>query len=151
MNELGKKFLFTGLTLGLIAGISAGLVGVVNAVTAPVITKNNEQNAKGGLVQIYGGSAEDYAEDETVKGYIDDSLLKYVTGVYTFQGEGENKGLKVIAGEGKNTYGEIGLYIGVSADGNELGKMVVVKNTESFGPKIQSNYISRYDAATTPE
>lgn len=148
MNELTKKFIRTALVLGLISGISAGLVGVVYAITAPKIAENDATNKTGGMVQIYGGSATDYIEDENVKTYIDNGLLSYVTGVYTFNGEGENNGKKVIAGEGSNSYGEISLMIGVSSDGNELGQLVIVKNTESYKSTLENNYINLYQNAS---
>lgn len=147
MNALTKKIIRTALVLGLISGISAGLVGVVYAVTEPKISENDVYNKTSGMVQIYGGSATDYVEDETIKSYIEKGLLSYVTGVYTYYGEGENNGKKVVSGEGTNSYGDVGLMIGVSADGSELGKLVIVKNTESYKSTLEKKYITVYQSA----
>ena len=70
MNEMIKKMLKVSLVLGCISAVSAGVIGVANAVTAPKIKENAAKKELDALPQIYGGKISDYEEMKNTKSLI---------------------------------------------------------------------------------
>ena len=62
MNEFTKNMLKTSLVLTIIAGGAALLVGATNALTAPVIEKNNIEKEKKMLSEVYQSEADTFVE-----------------------------------------------------------------------------------------
>lgn len=113
----------TGLILFLITAVSAGLLAVVNAKTAPIIKENElikEQSAmKLVLPDASGFDEENLANDE---------MDKTITAVYKSK---NNVGYAVMAsplGYG----GAVSLAVGVSEDGKVCG-VNVISNSETAG------------------
>ncbi|MFA6829592.1 MAG: hypothetical protein WCR67_02665 [Bacilli bacterium] len=137
MNETLKKYVKVSLTLGLIASISAVLIGVANAITAPVIKQNEVQSEASSLLAVYGGSSSDYVSYD-----VSDLNLDYVTKGWTFSPTGDY----VFKAYGKNGYGDISLVVGIEKDG-DLGKIVIITDTETYKNKLEPNYVDAYNSS----
>ncbi|MCI1735548.1 MAG: hypothetical protein LKM30_07450 [Bacilli bacterium] len=142
MNDQAKKYVKVSLTLGIIASVSAGLIGLVNALTAPLIQANSLKAERTALLAIYGGTTDDYA-DVDISGLT--AKPSYVQKVWTY-----SDGNYVAKAYGKNGYGTITLVVGISKDGS-LGKMSLIDDTETYKNKLEPNYVDVYNTANNKD
>ncbi len=163
MNEFTKNMLKTSLVLTIIAGGAALLVGATNALTAPVIEKNNIEKEKKMLSEVYQSEADTFVEwskstDEKINKEEHDNgtylasiqgNLKYVKKVWTAK-KGETKVGYIARFYGKNGYGDVDLLVGISLDG-KLGRICIISDTMSYKNKLENSYINPYNDSNNKE
>ncbi|MFA6624147.1 MAG: hypothetical protein WCS80_00040 [Bacilli bacterium] len=143
MNDTVKKYVRVSLTLGLIAGIAALLIGLTNMVTADKITQNAKEKEKNGLTEVFTakeGTSYTYNEEKDI------GTFAYIQKIWIVSDSVSDIGL-IYKTSGKNAYGSVTMLLGLSGE-KDLGKMVILENTETYGQTLQDNYISPYNSAT---
>lgn len=145
MNETIKKILKVSLVLGAISSVSAGIIGLANAVTAPKIKENASKKELEALPQIYGGSTTDY-EEVTYDGasVTDKYKLTYVLKQWKFTGDGSANGSYVFKCYGQNGYGTVTMAIGITKAG-DLCTIYLIEDTESYKTVLEPNYVDAYN------
>ena len=111
-----KHYIITAITLGAIAAVSAGIIGLTNLITKGPIAKNEKARIQKGISEIFGENAEIVGEFE-----IKDSIYSYL--VYGYEIKNDESGLDkyAIRTSGYNTYGKVSLLVGVSeSESNEF-------------------------------
>ena len=136
MNPMVKKYIKVSITLGLIAGICALLIGMVNWLTVETIAKNKILKEQNGLKQIYEDGNPEEVQLEKEYQYIEKIW-------YVKDSQGEELGY-VYKTSGKNAYGAISMLVGVE-DGN-LGQFILLEDTQTFASTLEDNYVSVYNA-----
>lgn len=158
MNEFVKNLIRTTSILMVIAGGAALLVGATNALTAPIIEKNNIEKEKQMLSEVYKDDVNTYVEwskdstssEEKEKGeYLSSLTLSYVTKVWTAKKDETPIGY-ITRFYGKNGYGEVDMLLGVSLDG-KMGKLCIISDTMSYKSKLESGYIDKYNGSDDKE
>ena len=160
MNEMVKKLLKVSLVLGCISAVSAGIIGVANAITAPKIKENAKKKELEALPQIYGGSVDDYEEvtyegadkdgNSTKIGVYDKYKVTYTQKQWKFTGEGSAKGSYVFKCYGKNGYGDVTMAIGITSKG-DLCTIYIIQDTESYKNTLEPNYVDAYNRGCDKE
>lgn len=133
-----KHYIMTSITLGAIAAVSAGLIGLANLVTRDKIAKNEYDKTMSGIAAIFGDNAE-IEKEYAIEGY------KYSNYVYEIKG-GKNYAFRTT---GSNSYGKISLLVGIKdsfvmdADIHEFifTNLFVITNEQSFATTLVDNYI----------
>lgn len=119
-----------GIILFLITAISAGLLAMVNAKTAPIITKNEEEKQQAAMRVVLPD-----AKSFGTENLLNDSMDKAVTAVY----KGDDAGYVVMASP-KGYGGEISLVVGVTNEGTVSGVSVVSQSeTAGLGAKCTNS------------
>lgn len=138
MNERVKKYIKVSATLGLIAGISALLVGLANAITADRILQNAAKKEANGLKEVYDNadafSPIDVASDAT-----------YVVKIWSALDQGGQEVGYIYKTSGRNAYGTVTMLLGISGEAI-LGRIVLLENTETYGQTLEDNYVTPYNA-----
>ena len=129
-----KHYLFTSLTLGLIAAGSALLIGATNIITKDRISNNEKNKINQGIAGIFGDSATVKDESE-----IDDENYKYVNYVYEVKQEEKDIGYAFVT-TGSNAYGKISLLVGFNLE-NEFLSLQVVTDEQTYASALEENYI----------
>ena len=132
-----KKYILTGVTLGLIAASGALLIAGTNMITRDTIAENEQKSINNGIVTIYGehSVADDYPLDE-------DNNYTYITKCYKVRFEEDEYSSKGYAfrTDGSNNYGKISLLIGFDNNQSYLG-LSVITNEQSFASTLKKGYI----------
>lgn len=147
MKELIKKAGKVGLTLAIIAGGSAALIGVVNAIASPIIAKNDFAKTNANLVKVfhdYEPSKQSFdVEFELKEG--DTNEYTYVTAIWNAKADGVDIG-KIFKTKGSNSYGDVSLLIGIRE--GKFFSMFELLNTESYGQTLKSEYMDKVNVGT---
>ena len=155
-----NKYLKVSLTLATIASGSALLIGLMNLATVNPIKTNKENKIKDGISALCPGyhlqsqiTFVDTKEGEKYyKPEYDGNKYPHLKNAYrltlpqwqvTFSTPEKEKTKYVYSTTGKNAYGQVDLLVLVA--GGEVEKMLVVTNTESYGPTLEDNYINKYN------
>lgn len=151
MNELIKKILKVSLVLGAISSISAGVIGLANAVTAPKIKENAKKKELSSLPQIFGGTSDDY-EEVTYDGnsLTDKYELTYTLKQWKYEGNSEYKGSYIFKSYGKNSYGTVTLLVGITSE-VKLYNIYLIEDTESYKSVLEPNYVDAYNNSNNKE
>lgn len=146
MNEMAKKYLKTALTLGLIAGGSALLIGGTNALTAPRIEANAKKKLMGSLQGCFGEDV-DIEDPENPKDWTKESPApQYVNASWKASKNGQSVGTLYRArGIDAAGYGYITILVGVYDD-STLTNIVVLENGNTKPAEYES-YIKSYNKA----
>ncbi len=160
MNEMIKKMLKVSLVLGCISAVSAGVIGVANAVTAPKIKENAAKKELDALPQIYGGKISDYEEVKydgvdsnggSTKISVNEKYkVTYTLKQWKFVGDGEANGSYVFKCYGKNGYGDVTMAIGITKSG-ALCTIYLIEDTESYKNILEPNYVDAYNRGCDKE
>lgn len=141
MQKTVKKYLVVSLTLGIIAGGSALLIGLTNLLTADRIKQNKVQKEENGLKQVFSDESQTFTAVEF------STSFEYIEKIWQAKGK-DNKDIGYIyKTSGKNSYGEVSLLIGFNTEKN-FANMVVLENTETYGTTLQDNYITPVNEKT---
>lgn len=136
-----SKILKVSITLAAIAGISAGLIGVVNAITAPVIAKNAQKQLDAQKKVPFGKDV-DISETEND---LSQFTLSYVKNSWDATKGGSKVGT-LFKTSGSNQYGSVTLLIGVYSNG-DLTQRSVLENSETYKSTLEDNYINIFNSA----
>lgn len=140
MKETLKKYLKVSLTLGLIAGGSALLIGLTNLVTADRIVQNQIKTENNGLSQVFSQENQEFSEVTLSEDY------SYVEKLWSVK-SGETDLGYIYKTAGKNSYGNVTLLLGFDMT-KTFTKMVVLENTETYGTTLEDNYITPVNEKT---
>ena len=135
---MNKKYLYASLTLGIIAAVAAGVIGLTNYFTKDRIVENEKKATIAGLEEIFGKEAT-YGEATPVK----EKTYKYVYEYYLATKNDSFFGY-VFKGSGYNDYGKITALIGIKPN-LEVKKYYVIVNDQTFGSTFMKNYINPFN------
>lgn len=135
MKATVKKYLVVSLTLGLIAGGSALLIGLTNVLTADRIKANKIEKENNGLKKVFSD------ENQTFTTVEFDTSFEYIEKIWTAKSSGEKDIGYIYKTSGKNSYGEVSLLLGFDTK-KSFVNMVVLENTETYGTTLEDNYIT---------
>ena len=133
-----KKYILTGVILGSVAAVSAGLIAGVNLLTKKRIDQNKVDKFNAGVKQIFKDSKsveekENFSKPEftyVIKSYDvkdkDNALIGYV-----------------FETEGANNYGKISLLVGLDATNCNFVSLYLTKNEQSYATILQDNYVNK--------
>ena len=130
-----KHYIFTAVTLGAIAGISAGLIGLANLITRDQIDKNEKKKFNAGIVAIFGEGA--YTTDFSKNIELDYLVSSY----HVHKGDNHEAGWAVVA-SGSNMYGKISLIAGFDYDTKNFKGIYVTTNEQTYASTLVENYIN---------
>ena len=131
-----KHYIITAVTLGSIAAISAGVIGLTNLVTKDRIEKNEKQRIKNGIVEIFG-------ENSEILNKFKISNKKYDYLVYGYQVKvNEKEDNYAIRTLGSNMYGKISLLVGVIKDTEfKFSSLSVIVDEQTYASTLEDEYI----------
>jgi Na+-translocating ferredoxin:NAD+ oxidoreductase RnfG subunit len=141
MNADLRRYCKVGAILCLIGGISALFITGANLLTASKIQENEIKKQEEAFSEVYP-EAVAYSDESTLEGNT------YVTNSWVAYGD-EAKSLAlgtIYKASGKNNYGSISLLVGVNGEG--LGRLSLITNTETYGDTLVTNYVNPYNAGT---
>ncbi len=133
-----KKYIITALTLCLIAGASAGVIGLAHYITAPILESNVDDETTKLLQKVFGDNATFSSETK-----IDNQT--YLTSYWTAKVSGNEVG-DAFKTSGSNSYGSISMIVGIKIDGS-VGKIYLITNTESYAVYV-NQYVAEYNDGT---
>ena len=139
MNEMLKKYLKVSLTLGLIAGCSSLLIGMTNFVTKDRIIENAKKREEDGLKKVFASITKEEEvkfEEKTIE-----KEFAYIQNIWTTTLASGSEVGTIYKTSGKNAYGSVTLLIGFEKGKSTLYQMITLENTETYGAKLQDNYI----------
>ena len=129
-----KKYILTGVVLGSIAAVSAGLIALTNLITTEKI-KQNENN------KIFAGISEIFGENSKIKS--EKALTKYEYTVHYY--EVTNRKDKFLGYafkcEGSNMYGKIALLAGFDGASHNFMTISLITNEQTYASTLEDNYI----------
>jgi Na+-translocating ferredoxin:NAD+ oxidoreductase subunit G len=134
MNKDTKMIITTAVSLFLICAVAAGLLGVVNNITAPQISANSIETANESRKEVLS-SADNFTEQT-----LDDGTV-----YYTGEAGGNVVGY-VFTVSGKGYGGEIELMVGVNTDGAVTGLSILsIDETPGLGMNAKKDsFINQY-------
>ena len=136
-----KHYIITSITLGAIAAVSAGLIGVANLITRDKIAKNEYDKTMSGIAAIFEGAEieKEYAVQD----------FKYTNYVYELSKDKTGSDRYIFKTSGSNSYGKISLLVGITetlVTDEDIQRFVftnlyVITNEQSFATTLVDNYI----------
>lgn len=132
-----KRYIITAVTLGLIAAVSGGLIGLVNLLTKNQIIQNEKNKINAGISEIFADEIEEIAIDkeEEISGY------KYVNTIYSLS----NTDVVAFRTTGSNMYGKISLLVGYHNYANStdpiFSGLVMIVDEQTYATTLEENYI----------
>ena len=131
-----KKYILTGVTLGLIAASGALLIAGTNMITRDTIAENEQKSINNGIATIYG-------EGVKAKEYdLDNVKYKYITKCYEIRDAEDFISGYAFRTDGSNNYGKVSLIIGFNAGVKYMG-LSVVANEQSFASTLKKGYLDK--------
>jgi len=131
-----KKYILTGVTLGLIAASGALLIAGTNMITRDTIAENEQKSINNGIATIYG-------EGVKAKEYdLGNVEYKYITKCYEIRDTEDFISGYAFRTDGSNNYGKISLIIGFNAGVKYMG-LSVVANEQSFASTLKKGYLDK--------
>lgn len=130
-----KHYILTAVTLGAIAGISAGLISLANLVTADRITKNEEARIDKGVDAIFGvGSKKEVYEKELKEFEKLDKSYKVIRNDVTTGW--------AIRATGSNMYGKISMIVGFDYETKQFLGTYLITNEQTYASTLVDNYVT---------
>ena len=129
------KYIKTAIVLCLICGICAVLIAFINTFTAPKIAENKIKAQDKACSEIYPNM--EY-EEIAIDG-ADEAIEKK----WAAKENGVIKGY-IYSLNGKNSYGNISLLVGINLDGS-TEKVVLTTNTQSYAKTVKKHVNSSYN------
>ena len=141
MNDTLKKYIKVSLTLGLIAGGSALLIGLTNSITATKIIQNDATKEANGLKSVFSDDSQTF---DTID--VSADTYEYISKIWSVKSNSKDLGF-VYKTSGKNSFGEVSLLLGFDTN-KTFVNMVVLTNTETYGSTLEENYIDPVNSST---
>lgn len=131
-----KKYILTGVTLGLIAASGALLIAGTNMITRDTIAENEQKSINNGITTIYG-------EGVKAKEYdLGNVEYKYITKCYEIRDTEDFISGYAFRTDGSNNYGKVSLIIGFNTGVKYMG-LSVVTNEQSFASTLKKGYLDK--------
>lgn len=125
------------VTLLVTCVIVAGLLGLVNGVTAGPIAAINQQKTQDAMAQVVSDASSFQAVEEIPQAALDAAAAAGATVTELYDGQGAGYVLKVVA---SGSQGNIEMMVGVDGDGVVTGVSVVDSSeTAGIGTKVTGN------------
>jgi len=125
------------------AGVSAGVVGLVNYFTAPTIATNSIIREENACKEIYS-SATSFSEEFNAEEDNEEFNFKYIEKAWrALNGSSDFYGF-VFRCSGSNAYGSISIIVGFNKD-YSIERVEVVENTESFATTVNDYIKTTYN------
>ena len=134
-----KKYILTGVTLGSIAAVAAGLIAVTNLITEKKIKQNEIDAVNKGINEIFDSGV--VTSEKEISGY---DYVNYCYEVSYKKGNDEKHGYAFRC-EGSNMYGKIALIAGFD-DLNNFISMSLVKNEQTYASTLVDKYVKPVNA-----
>ena len=131
-----KKYILTGVTLGSIAAVAAGLIAVTNLITEKKIIQNDIDAVNKGINEIFESGV--VTSEESKSGY---DYVNYCYNVTYKKGESEMHGYAFRC-EGSNMYGKISLIVGFDETTKSFISMYLVKNEQTYASTLVEKYVN---------
>ena len=133
-----KHYILTAVTLGSIAAVAAGVIGLTNLITKDRIAKNEQIRIQNGIKEVFGKDSEILNEFK-----ISDKNYEYLVYGYEVKNETDNLSGYAIRTLGSNMYGKISLIVGVYDNSTEyvFGKLSVVVDEQTYASTLEDEYI----------
>ena len=131
-----KHYILTAVTLGSIAAVAAGVIGLTNLLTKDRIALNEQKRIQNGIKEIFGDEAEILNKFK-----ISDKKYDYL--VYGYQVKAnEKEDNYAIRTLGSNMYGKISLLVGVIKDTEfKFSSLSVVVDEQTYASTLEDEYI----------
>ena len=130
-----KKYILTGVILGSIAAVAAGLIAVTNLVTKDRIANNDLEKLNLGIRQIFGDNASISAQEDLAN-----EKYKYVVTFYEVK-DGDTLLGYAFKSEGSNDYGKISMISGFDEATRSFVSLYLLENGQSYASTLVENYI----------
>ncbi len=134
-----KHYILTAVTLGSIAAVAAGVIGLTNLLTKDRIAKNEQKRIQSGIKEIFGDDAEILNEFK-----ISDKKYEYLVYGYKVKTSDSDLDRYAIRTLGSNMYGKISLIVGVFENTSSdfvFGKLSVVVDEQTYASTLEDEYI----------
>ena len=134
-----KKYILTGVILGSISALAAGLIALTNFVTEKKIIQNELNKLNSGIKEIFGDDSSVSLETK-VEGY------QYTTTYYTVNNSNNEFLGYAFKSEGSNMYGKISLISGFSASSRAFMSLYLINNEQTYASTLKEKYIEPLNA-----
>ena len=134
-----NKYILTGVILGSIAAVAAGLIAVTNLITEEKIKQNEQNKIKAGISEIFGDSAVIKSEDDL-------DSYNYVVHYYEVANTNDEFLGYAFKSEGSNMYGKISLIAGFDAATHNFMSLYLVTNEQTYASTLVDKYITPLNA-----
>ena len=134
MASNSKKYILTGVILGSIAAVSAGLIALTNLISAGKIEENENNKVFSGISEIFG-------ENSKIKS--DEELTKYEYTVHYYEVTTKKDKFLGYAFkcEGSNMYGKISLLAGFDGVSHNFMSLSLITNEQTYASTLEDNYV----------
>jgi len=129
-----KKYILTGVILGSIAAVAAGLIAATNLITAKKIKQNELDKINAGLATIYGNDAK-------VKDEADLENYEYSVHYYAVENSQSEFLGYAVKTSGSNMYGKISLIAGFDNATHAFMSLYMIVNEQSYATTLVEKYI----------
>ena len=136
-----KKYVVTGVILGSIAAVAAGVIGLTNLITAKRIEQNKIDKRNAGIAYIFNDGSEGFEVSTISKGNTPNDDSKEYYEVYNKKND-DFLGFAIQC-EGSNSYGKVVFIAGYRADTRAFIRLSTITNEQSYATILEDNYIGR--------
>lgn len=140
MDSQKKHYIITAITLGCIAAVSGGIIGLTNLLTRDRIAQNEQNKINAGISEIFGENAKKSGDEKYLSGE-----YKYIEYYYNVN-EGDNQVGYAFKTSGSNMYGKIALMVGFYYATETFKSLSVVVNEQTYATTLVDNYITPVNA-----
>ncbi|MBE6136282.1 MAG: hypothetical protein E7181_03350 [Erysipelotrichaceae bacterium] len=134
MDKTKKHYMITAITLGCIAAVAGGIIGLTNMITKDRIIQNEKNKINQGITAIYGDNIT-VSEEKSLS-----NTYKYVQYYYEVKKGDELVG-QVFRTSGSNMYGKISLMVGFTGSSQVFKGLSIVTNEQTYATTLVDNYI----------
>jgi len=130
-----KKYILTGVILGSIAAVSAGLIALTNLISKDKIRQNELNKINAGIKEIFGDEA-------SVRSSKDLEGHQYTVLLYEIENDKKEFLGYAFKSDGSNMYGKISLISGFDGVSHNFMSLYMVTNEQTYASTLVENYIS---------
>ena len=130
-----KKYILTGVILGSIAAVAAGLIAATNLVTSKKIKQNEVNKVNAGIASIFGN-------DSKIKSEEDLSEYQYAVHYYAVENSLSEFLGYAIKTSGSNMYGKISLIAGFDNATHAFMSLYMVSDEQTYASTLEEKYVA---------
>lgn len=134
MASNSKKYILTGVILGSIAAVSAGLIALTNLVTKDKIEENEKNRILAGISEIFDQKTKIKSEKKLTK-------YEYTVRYYNVTNKKDKFLGYAFKCEGSNMYGKIALIAGFDGASHNFISISLITNEQTYASTLEDNYI----------